>query len=235
MPRSATKKAASTTPATSRRSKKQEEPEPSPEPEPAEDDKADDEGDEDEDAGEEEEYVVEKIMDHKIEKKKLYFHVKWKGYEKKSDMTWEPEENCAGAQEAVEDYFAEIGGRPQPVTPAKSSNKRNRISTVGASSDNTPAPKSVNKRARKSIAGGGDDMDIDDKKWTPPNTKSWEEDVIAIDTIEKNNDGQLVCFVQWKDGKKSQHPIQDIYKKCPQRMLKFYEQHLVFKETGAMQ
>lgn len=64
----------------------------------------------------------------------------------------------------------------------------------------------------------GDDMDVDEKKWTPPNTKSWEDDVVAIDTIEKNTDGQLVCFVQWKDGKKSQHPIQDIYKKCPQRV-----------------
>jgi chromobox protein 1 len=40
-------------------------------------------------------YVVEKILSHRWEKAtgELKFEVKWEGYEKKSDRTWEPEEN----------------------------------------------------------------------------------------------------------------------------------------------
>jgi predicted DsbA family dithiol-disulfide isomerase len=40
-------------------------------------------------------YVVEKILSHRWEKatQEFKFEVKWEGYEKKSDRTWEPEEN----------------------------------------------------------------------------------------------------------------------------------------------
>jgi hypothetical protein len=42
-------------------------------------------------------YVVEKILSHRWEKSTgmLKFEVKWEGWEKKSDRTWEPEENLA--------------------------------------------------------------------------------------------------------------------------------------------
>lgn len=71
-----------------------------------------DEDGEDENEDEDEEvYVVEKIMSHMLGEKVRYpahtdriwsnvhnqgiplFEVKWEGYEKKSDRTWEPEEN----------------------------------------------------------------------------------------------------------------------------------------------
>ena len=39
-------------------------------------------------------YVVEKILSHMINNEgEPLFEVKWEGYEKKSDRTWEPEEN----------------------------------------------------------------------------------------------------------------------------------------------
>ena len=60
--------------------------------------------------------------------------------------------------------------------------------------------------------------------WEPP-SGSWENDVLAIDTIESNKDG-LQVYLHWEDGKKSKHAIETIYKKCPQKMLRFYEQHL---------
>jgi len=63
-------------------------------------------------AEDEEEYIVEGIKSHRYEgqvfsllanswydifltqMQQLFLLVKWKGYERKSDMTWEPEENC---------------------------------------------------------------------------------------------------------------------------------------------
>lgn len=69
---------------------------------------------------------------------------------------------------------------------------------------------------------GGDDWNAgsvkEEKGWNPPAANKWEDEVTNIDTIEKGPDGGLVCYVQWKNGKKSQHSIHDIYKNCPQRV-----------------
>ena len=67
------------------------EPEPEPAPEPAPEDDADD-SEEGEGEGEDE-YVVEGILDHAYEKKKLKYQVKWLGYNNPEDITWEPVEN----------------------------------------------------------------------------------------------------------------------------------------------
>ena len=39
-------------------------------------------------------YVVEAILNKRIEKGAVEYLIKWKGYDKASDNTWEPEENC---------------------------------------------------------------------------------------------------------------------------------------------
>jgi len=63
-----------------------------------------------------------------------------------------------------------------------------------------------------------------------PPSGSWEEEVIGIDACE-GNEGSVVVYITWKTGDKTQHPLAQVYKRCPQRMLKFYENHLVFKRT----
>jgi len=165
----------------------------------------------------EDEYVVEAIKDHRFEGKTLMLLVKWKGYEKKSDMTWEPEENCEGAKEVLDEYFESIGGKPQYAAPT---NKRSRPS-VG-----TPGT----AKKKKTTPSNDSPAPTEEPKWKPP-PGSWEEEIQAIDTLEKTEKG-LICYLQWANGRKSQHEVHTVYKKAPQRMLKFYEQHLVFKETG---
>ncbi|KAL7276906.1 hypothetical protein RUND412_000098 [Rhizina undulata] len=209
---------------------------------------------------EEEEYIVEAIKDHKYEGKTLKLHVKWKGYEKKSDMTWEPEDNLAGASEVLEEYYKAIGGRPTYTAPT---GKRGRVSGVSGA---TPVTASGNKRARTlANARNGVDSPVpapspvsapapahEEKSRLP--SGSWEDEIVAIDTIEKTDKG-LICYVQWNGGKKTQHEIHTLYTKCPQKvslrivpkstssdtdfvlnsqMLHFYEQHLVFKESGSL-
>lgn len=54
----------------------------------------DDEDEDEEEEGEEDVFIVEAIKKHMIDEDgSLKFHVKWEGYDKKADMTWEPEEN----------------------------------------------------------------------------------------------------------------------------------------------
>ncbi|KAK6526930.1 hypothetical protein TWF281_010126 [Arthrobotrys megalospora] len=161
--------------------------------------------------GDEEEFVVEKILDHKWEDGVLKYKVKWKGYDKKSDQTWEPEDTLEEVV-ALEDYLKEIGGRPTQ-TPGK----RGRKSTGGVA---TPAP----KKSRVKQEGTKED------EWDPP-AGSWEDDVRMIETLERNG-GDHICYIQWVNGKRSQHPLHVVYQRCPQKMLKFYESHLVFRDSA---
>ncbi|KAI9759269.1 MAG: hypothetical protein M4579_002478 [Chaenotheca gracillima] len=184
----------------------------------------DDEDVEDADEGESE-YIVESIKSHMFgEDGKLHFQVKWKGYERKSDMTWEPIENLEeGANDILQEYYESIGGKPQrkvakrprPETPQQGSAKSKRRTTSKKST--TP-----------DIAGG--------KLTAQKLAGSWDGLIASVDTIENGDDGLLYVYLQWKDdlgGKRTRHPIEKVYDKCPRTMLHFYEQHLVFKEGGA--
>lgn len=52
--------------------------------------------------------------------------------------------------------------------------------------------------------------------WRPP-SGSWEEHIQAIDTVEQD-EGGLFVFVQWNNGRKSRHPTEKIYERCPQKV-----------------
>ncbi|KAL3421724.1 Chromo domain-containing protein 2 [Phlyctema vagabunda] len=214
------------------------EPEPEPEPEPEEEEDEDDEplkveseGDDDEDL-EEDEYVVEAIKKHLIsaETGEILFDVKWEGYEKASDRTWEPEANLMEtATDIVLAYLEKHGGREAILEEFNAKNtetatKRKR----GRQSNGTGSA----KKPKKEIShprSGSPPASLAEKKFTPPKG-NWEEEVVGIDACE-GGEGKVVVYLTWQSGDKSQHPLHQVYKRCPQKMLKFYESHLVFKKT----
>ncbi|KAM5346598.1 hypothetical protein ACJ41O_009603 [Fusarium nematophilum] len=185
---------------------------------------AEEDGDEedDEDLGEDE-YIVEAIKGHLIDADgSLKFHVKWEGYEAKKDMTWEGEDNLQeSASEILEDYFAKIGGREkifEELDKATKTKKRRRT-TNGTPSTTA----STTKRSRRGHPG--DSTPPATKKWSPP-AGSWEDEIETIDACEDEGSGKLVVYLIWKNGQKTKHDTQIIYKKCPQKMLQFYERHV---------
>ncbi|KAL8933443.1 MAG: hypothetical protein Q9216_006360 [Gyalolechia sp. 2 TL-2023] len=206
---------------------------------------AEDPEDDEEDDEDEELFVVEKIMNHRNEfkddpNKEMRYLIKWKGYEHKSDMTWENEENLAGAREILEAYWAKIGGKPEPTTTQKK--KRGRQST---GSQIEPAKKP--KRGRKSLPAPEPDADatpeppagyadVNPDTWKPPapNDNAWDPLVMNVDTIEKDSDGELWAYLVWNekndDGRfnRSKARLSTCRKACPQKMLTFYEKHVVF-------
>ncbi|OAA78958.1 chromo domain-containing protein [Akanthomyces lecanii RCEF 1005] len=185
-----------------------------------------DEEDEDDDEEDEEDvFIVEAIKKHMIDEDgSLKFHVKWEGYDKKADMTWEPEENLEeSANEVLEEYFNRIGGRDaifKQTATAAAGKKRGR---KPSSANPTPV-----KRSRKSNGahpGASTPPASSSKAWSPP-AGSWEDDIESIDACQDEGVGQLMVYLVWKNGKKTRHQTSVIYKKCPQKMLQFYERHI---------
>lgn len=115
-------------------------------------------------------------------------------------------------------YIRKIGYDPatskgKEKTPKSGTSlKRN-----GSISEDSPAP---TKRVRKGEDGG------DEGTWLPK-SEDWEQHVKLVTHIEKDPEtGQLVVFIEWKNGKKTKVSMAQVYQRCPRPMLKFYEQHL---------
>ncbi|KAK7408921.1 hypothetical protein QQX98_008925 [Neonectria punicea] len=182
-----------------------------------------DEGDEDdEDDLEDDVFVVEAIKDHTIDEDgTLKFQVKWEGYDSKGDLTWEPEQNLVDtAEDILNAYYEGIGGREdifQKTEKASKSKKRRRAA------NGTP---STTKRSRRNGAHPSETTPpVTTKKWSPP-AGSWEDEIETIDACEDEGSGKLIVYLIWKNGQKTKHDTAVIYKKCPQKMLYFYERHV---------
>ncbi|KAH6714090.1 hypothetical protein DL95DRAFT_376301 [Leptodontidium sp. 2 PMI_412] len=198
---------------------------------------------EDEDDDEElpeDEYVVERITNHIVEEDtgEIKYEVKWEGFDKRADRTWEPEENLVTASGILSEYLASVGGKElimsawkekkAEAASGKKGKKRGRAST-GAPLENGA------KRGRKSKdhpASATPPSSAFAADFKPP-TGSWEDAVVAIDACE-GSEGSVVVYLTWKGGHKTQHPLAQVYKRCPQKMLHFYESHLVFKKNEDM-
>ncbi|KAK5994995.1 Chromo domain-containing 2-like protein [Cladobotryum mycophilum] len=192
------------------------------------------EGDEDgdEDLGEDE-FIVEAIKKHMIDEDgTLKFQVKWEGWDKKSDLTWEPEENLKeSASEILAAYLTSVGGRDSIF---EESQEAARGKKRGRTSSTTPA--AAPKRSRKNGVHPSDSTPpVSNKSWSPP-AGSWEDEIESIDACEDEGSGRLVVYLVWKNGRKTKHDTSVIYKKCPQKMLLFYERHVrIIREENKAQ
>lgn len=212
------------------------------------------EAEEDDDDEENEEvYVVEAILDHRadFEDGMMRYQVKWKGYEKKSERTWETEDNFVGARDILEAYWQKLGGKPASNSSKAVSKKRARKSAGGSETpDSTVVKKQRKSGSRKSKdASAMDDektpepptgfTDVGNDNWKAPKPSSgaWDNHVQTVDTIEKDDQGELWAYLVWNDKNddgrfyRSKARLTTCNKACPQRMLQFYEKHVVFTNS----
>jgi len=90
----------------------------------------------------------------------------------------------SGAKDVLEEYFESVGGKPKYTAPT---NKRSRQSNVGS----TPGT----AKKKKTTPSNESPAPVEEPKWKPP-AGSWEDEIQAIDTIEKTDKG-LICYIQW--------------------------------------
>ncbi|UZP37735.1 hypothetical protein NXS19_005551 [Fusarium pseudograminearum] len=157
-----------------------------------------------------EKFVVEAIKKHLIDEDgSLKFQVKWEGYDAKKDLTWEPEDNLReSAQEILDKYFNKLGGREKLLRRRKPRPKRRNAAELRTA---LPTP----------LFQQQSDLD----QWSPP-VGSWEDEIESIELEEDESIGKIIVYLRWKNGKKTKHDTDVVYRKCPQKMLRFYESHL---------
>lgn len=147
-------------------------------------------------------------------------------------MTWEPEANLGyvlppqipnplintplttprTAGEIVEEYYNSIGGRQfvhdEARAATKQPKKRGRAATAAA-----PAVKRGKKEHPKDSTPPAS---LKEKAFKPP-SGSWEDEVKAVDACE-GTDGEVQVYLTWNNGRKTCHPKEMVYKRCPQRV-----------------
>ncbi|KAI7820026.1 hypothetical protein BC939DRAFT_378061, partial [Gamsiella multidivaricata] len=166
-------------------------------------------------------YEVERVVGHKrIEGSGLYYCLKWKGYSN-DENTWE-HETSVFCDVYVNEYwrrYEKAGGsrddalgedpefrRMKRLAKAKQSSKRNQDALLP---DLSPLLEQSS-------------------------TNSWEDHVDKIETVEQrpSDRGDLVVHLRWKAGQLTEHASQEIHKRCPLKLLEYYERHLLFVQEG---
>lgn len=200
----------------------------------------------------EEEYVVEKIVDRRERKGKIEYFLKWKGYDSSAN-TWEPKENleCPELIKAFEDSRKEKEkekGTKEKENKDKEKEKKKPAKTTSSGSG-------TSKKRNESDAenDGSEDEDKDDGASTKSNksktTPAADNDAAASDdgmngfekgyipekilgATEANN--ELLFLIQWKDKDKAQLvSSKEARKHCPQLVIDFYEERLIWQSPDA--
>lgn len=117
------------------------------------------------------------------------------------------------AAEILQEYFKSIGGREkifEQTSSALKGRKRGRQSNSA-----TPAE----KRSRKNGHPADSTPPVTAKavEWKPP-SGSWDEEVDTVDMCQDEENGTFIVYLTWKNGKKTQHPKEVVYRRCPQKV-----------------
>ena len=120
-----------------------------------------------------------------------------------------------GAEAILEQYLADHGGIDQIIEEtqeAAKSKKRGRKPAAAAGTSN--------KRARRNGHPADSTPPASAAKagaWQPP-AGSWEDHIESIDASEDEKTGRLIVYLNWKNGKKTKHNTDVIYRRCPQKV-----------------
>jgi chromobox protein 1 len=127
----------------------------------------------------------------------------------------------ATASKILEEYLVGIGGKDKIMADYKAKKSetggkgKKRVRASTDAEPNGSAPK--RGRGRKNgVHPGSTTPPASAGEFKPP-TGNWEEQIVAIDACE-GGEGNVVVYLTWKGGHKTQHPLSQVYKRCPQRV-----------------
>ena len=151
----------------------------------------------------EEEFSVEKVLDKRIGRNgKVEYLLRWKGYGD-DDNTWEPKENL-DCPELIDEFERNHSGNKK----AKGPGGEKRKSMAGGEPKAKRAP---GERPR------GFDRGLDPER------------IIGA----TDSSGELMFLIKWRGSDEADLvPAKDANTKCPQTVIKFYEERLTWHTSG---
>jgi len=161
---------------------------------------------------EEEEYEVEKCVDKRIVKGKIQYLIKWKGFED-TDNTWEPIENleCSELISEYEETLKKKNGKENKEKEVMKEEKKRKISTEKTETQTLKKPKTTHEVKARGFA----------RKLKP------EKIIGATDS-----GGSLTFLMKWEGSDEADLvPSDEANIKCPQIVIKFYEERLTWHQN----
>ncbi|UZO29252.1 uncharacterized protein OCT59_022735 [Rhizophagus irregularis] len=147
--------------------------------------------------------------------------------------------NQTFAKELIEKYWKKIekSNKQSVESPEESSDKGNskenmkKIEQV-KKKQTMITSNQVNIRKRKFSDSFNEEPDFSLlENFPPPSLTTWEEAVDDVETVERNSkDSGLWIYLNWKSGHRTRHPASVANLMCPQKIIRFYEEHLKFKD-----
>ncbi|XP_065665846.1 chromobox protein homolog 1 isoform X2 [Hydra vulgaris] len=177
----------------------------------------------------EEEYVVEKILKHKVNKNNeiLYF-LKWKGYPLE-DNTWEPASNL-NCPELIAEYERELNEKKR-----KSSNRVSfdveRKEQKADKKTEKPVPDEKKKQTKRKQTDEGSSKK---KKKSEKHLNGFDKGMEAEEILgATETSGEVHFLIKWKDVNDAELvPSKIANLKIPQMVISFYEARLTWSSNS---
>jgi len=152
----------------------------------------------------EEEYSVERVVDKRTTKGKIEYLLKWKGYGDE-DNTWEPADNV-DCDELIEEF------------------ERKRAAKK----------KDSDKRKSGAPGGSGSSSDAKKKRSDDDRPKGFDRGLDPERIIgATDSSGELMFLIKWKGSDEADLvPSRLANVKCPQTVIKFYEERLTWHTSN---
>jgi len=113
---------------------------------------------------EEEEYEVEKILEVREGVVGKEFLVKWKGWEKKEDQTWEPEDSLEGSKQLVKDFLKSSNQNTSNGEPSGGRGRKKKNESIDLSQsivlDDSKDDEDVAANDLKNTSAGSEDLEV---------------------------------------------------------------------------
>ncbi|CAG9534340.1 unnamed protein product [Cercopithifilaria johnstoni] len=163
----------------------------------------------DKDGESEDEYVVEKILDKRYNrrKKRIEYLIKWAGYDNESENTWESAENCKSAPDAIREYEDSLKKntkkyllRNRPITEESVSND-----------DEEKPPKALKRKTNEIKEEPYSEESIDDDSEEIQSKRTKIDCILGV----KKEGNEVLAVVRFEDGHHDLISTRILVSKCP--------------------